>query len=180
MTDQTLEIAAAFPAGVGRRAPSAGDSPLEREIIEFFVQMADALDMPRSVGELYGALYVSPEPLCMDDLAARLRLSKGATSQGLRLLRGFGAVKTVYVPGDRRDHFAAETGLRKLVAGFLKEQIQPRLTGGADRLERMRAMLASRNGAPAEFLADRVDQLDRWHRRANRLLPVMMRLIVRE
>ena len=38
---------------------------------------------------------------------------------GLRVLRGMGAIRTVYVAGDRRDHYAAETELRRArTAGF--------------------------------------------------------------
>ncbi|MCX6995910.1 MAG: hypothetical protein NTV49_02215 [Kiritimatiellaeota bacterium] len=113
---------------------------LERQVIDLFVNLADLLGLPRSVGELYGLLFASPEPLPMDELMARLNLSKGGTSQGLKILRSFGAVRTVYVDGDRRTHFSSETELRKLAAGFLKEQIQPHLVSGRERLERMQQL----------------------------------------
>ena len=57
-------------------------SALESEVVALFVRVADLLNLPRSVGELYGVLYISEEPLCLDDLRLKLRISKGSTSQG--------------------------------------------------------------------------------------------------
>jgi len=163
-----------------RRAvpPAAGGrAAVEREVIDLFVRVADLLGLPRSVGELYGALFISPRPMHMDELRGRLNLSKGATSQGLRLLRGFGAVRTTYLPGDRRDYFTAETELRKLVGGFLREQVQPHLRSGAERLDGLERLL---EGVPPEdraFVAERLGRLANWRRRSERILPLMMKLI---
>jgi DNA-binding transcriptional regulator GbsR (MarR family) len=60
---------------------------LEREVIELFIRMADVLNLPRSVGEIYGLLFIASEPLCLDDCRLRLNISKGSTSQGLKILR---------------------------------------------------------------------------------------------
>ncbi len=151
---------------------------LEHEMVEFFVHLAGMLDLPRSVGELYGALFAADAPLTMDALIGRLRISKGATSQGLRKLRAFGAVRVLYVPGDRRDHYVAETELRRLAAGFLREQVRPHLDRGAERIRRMQDLLDDAPADPAVApLEERVARLAQWRSRADKLLPVIMRLI---
>ena len=43
----------------------------------------DLLNLPRSVGELYGVLFIAENPMCLDDLRIKLNISKGSTSQGL-------------------------------------------------------------------------------------------------
>jgi hypothetical protein len=48
--------------------------------------------VPKSVGQIYGLLYASPEPLSFSDIVVRLGISKGSASQGLRLLRSLGAI----------------------------------------------------------------------------------------
>src|SRR5437899_9064034 len=106
--------------GPGSAAPL---SPLETEIIDLFVQVSRLLGQPRSLAEIYGLLFISARPLAMDDLIGRLQLSKGSASQGLKFLRNLGAVRTVYVAGDRRVHYQAVAELRNLVARFLREQI---------------------------------------------------------
>ena len=152
-------------------------SELEQEVIDVFVRMAGVLNLPRSVGELYGLLYISPEPLCINDCMKKLNISKGSTSQGLKILRSFGAVKPVYIPGDRRDFFEAESALRKIVTGFVNEQVRPHLENGKERMARLESLAAAASSDDQEFFLDRIDRLKRWQKRANLLLPFALNFI---
>ncbi|HEY5653601.1 MAG TPA: hypothetical protein VIR63_04450 [Pontiella sp.] len=152
-------------------------SDLEREMIELFVRMADVLNLPRSVGEIYGILFVSPGPLCLDDCRLRLNISKGSTSQGLKILRSFGAIRTVYIPGDRKDYYMAETSLRKIASGFASEQIQPHVASGKDRLFRIRELLADESEAEREHWEEKIELLENWQKKAGTTLPVILKLI---
>ncbi|NNJ70705.1 MAG: hypothetical protein HKP10_05390 [Kiritimatiellales bacterium] len=152
-------------------------SEIESEVIALFVRMADVLSLPRSVGELYGILFISSEPLCLDDCRLRLNISKGSTSQGLKILRSFGAIRTVYIPGDRKDYYVAETSLRKIAAGFASEQIQPHVVSGKDRIERIRELLDAYEAADKDEVIDKVDLLENWQRRAGKTLPIILKLI---
>lgn len=151
---------------------------LEREVIELFVRMADVLNLPRSVGEIYGLLFISTEPLCLDDCRQKLSISKGSTSQGLRILRSFGAIRTIYIPGDRKDYFVAETQLRKMASGFANEQIQPHVRSGKERLEQIKRLLDEHPGGDErEVLAERINTLGNWQKRANQILPLVLKLM---
>ncbi len=152
-------------------------SELEQEVIDIFVRTAGVLNLPRSVGELYGLLFISPEPLCINDCMKKLNISKGSTSQGLKILRSFGAVKTVYVPGDRRDYFEAESALRKIVTGFVNEQVRPHLENGKERMARLESLAATPDDDNQEFFSDRIEQLKKWQKRANALLPFALNFI---
>ena len=77
---------------MGRRN---GLTSIEMDVIGVFVNAVKLLGMPRSVGEIYGLLFITPEPLPLDALVVRLGISKGSASQGLKVLRGLGAVKQV-------------------------------------------------------------------------------------
>jgi HTH-type transcriptional regulator, glycine betaine synthesis regulator len=152
-------------------------SLFQRECINLFVHAAHMLSIPRSVGEIYGLLYSSPNPLTMDDVIDQLSISKGSASQGLRSLRDIGAVRTTYVTGDRRDFFVAETELRKLAFGFLRESIEPHLNRGVDHLQRMdESLVAIPAGEPKRFAEGRVKKLRRWHRFASQMLPLLLRV----
>ncbi|MDK2964262.1 MAG: hypothetical protein PWQ29_1656 [Verrucomicrobiota bacterium] len=105
----------------------------------------------------------------------KLRISKGSTSQGLKILRSFGAVNTTYVPGDRRDFFTAESALRKIVSGFVNEQIRPYLENGKERMARLEDLAQAE--ADNAFFIDRIDRLRGWQKRANALLPLALNLI---
>ncbi len=157
---------------------SAALSELEKEVVDIFVRIAGVLSLPRSVGELYGLLYISPKPLCIDDCMKKLKISKGSTSQGLKILRSFGAVNTVYVPGDRKDFFEAESALRKIVSGFVNEQVRPHLENGKDRMGRIDQLIAAEEESDRrEFFKDRIGRLQGWQKRANSLLPFALNFI---
>ena len=150
---------------------------LEREVIELFIRMADVLNLPRSVGEIYGLLFISSSPLCLDDCRIRLNISKGSTSQGLKILRSFGAIRTVYIPGDRKDHYVAETSLRKIASGFAGEQIRPHVDSGKERIEHIRELLDGQDAAEREALEEKIDLLENWQKRAGKTLPLILKLI---
>nr|MCU0750087.1 hypothetical protein [Akkermansiaceae bacterium] len=67
--------------------------PLQRQVVDVFVDGVRVLGLPRSIGEIYGLLFISPSPLSLDDLVHRLQISKGSASQGLRMLKSLGAVR---------------------------------------------------------------------------------------
>lgn len=145
---------------------------LEAEVLEFFIRAAQILGLPRSLGEIYGLLYLSPTPLSMDQIVQRLKISVGSASQGLKQLRGFRAVRTTYIPGERRDYYVAEEELRKVLSGFVREEIRPHLESGQERLARMEELLGQiEAGDQKEELAVRIKRLSRLHTLANRLLP---------
>ncbi len=151
---------------------------LELEAIDYFVRLMSLLGMPRSVGEIYGLLYFSRAPMPMDMVAARLGISIGSASQGLRTLRSLKAVKVTYVLGDRRDHYLAESEFRHLLSSFIKEEIMPHLESGKARIERMEEILGRDGGDYDEaFCRLRIDKLKRLQKASFRLLPTLAGLL---
>ncbi len=163
-------------------APLQGRGPdlseLELEAIELFIGLIRLLGMPKSVGELYGLLFVSPTALPMDTLMERLKMSKGAASQGLKLLRSFGAVKTVYVAGDRRDHYVVEVDLSRFASSFIKGELQPHLDSGLRRLERMEELINRFPAADREGAENRLARLKHWHEKGQAMLPWILKFLV--
>ncbi len=152
---------------------------LEAEAVDFFAGFARVVGLPKSIGQIYGLLYISPVPLSLDEIAARLDISKGSASQGLKFLRTAGGVRLGAENGSRRDHYEAETGLRALVTGFLKEQIEPHLGSGEDRLARLKHLASNAPLAERKHVVQRMKQLKNWHRRAASLLPLLIRFLGR-
>ena len=70
----------------------------------------------------------------------------------------------------------AESSLRKIASGFANEQIQPHLQSGSDRLERIQDMLKEETDV-SDTLHERVERLENWQKRANQVLPVVLKLI---
>src|SRR6266404_4376911 len=159
------------------KRPPAPLTTLETEIIDLFVQLSRLLGQPRSLAEIYGLLFISARPLAMDHLIERLNLSKGSASQGLKFLRNIGAVKTVYVPGDRRAHYEAVAELRNLVTRFLRDQIVPHLESGQARLERIARLVRQLPAGERARINGRVTMLQSWGKRGKRFLPIVVKIL---
>jgi len=140
-------------------------------MVDFFVDAADLLGVPKSVAAIYGIVFASPEPLSFADIESRLDISKGSVSQGLRVLREVGAVKEVSAAADKAELFEPDLELRKLVGTFLEKRLAKQLESGSSRLTSLQRAVPGRNGQAAVLKA-RVKQLQTWHRKAKALLPL--------
>ena len=152
-------------------------NPVELESIQLFVQFSRALGQPRSVAEIYGLLFVSPQPLALDDLIARLNLSKGSGSQGLKYLQDLGAVRPVYVAGERRTHYEAVTELRQLAGKFLRQQVLSHFDDADQRLERMAAGAQTLPAGDRKYVQARVRKIRNWQKNGKRLLPLVLTIL---
>lgn len=149
----------------------------ELATIELFVHAAQLIGIPKSMGQIYGLLFCSDKPLHMDAIVTRLGISKGSASQGLKTLRQIGAIHNVFQPGDRRDHYAAELKLRRLVSGFLTNELRPHLESGTRRLEHIEE-LSKQDDARGQALADeRLAILRTWHGKTSKLLPLVQKIL---
>jgi DNA-binding transcriptional regulator GbsR (MarR family) len=150
-------------------------SEMEIQSIDLFVRLAHLLGIPKSVGEIYGFLFSSTVPVSFDEIVTKLSISKGSASIGLRHLRAIGAAKSTYVSGERRDYYLAEVELRKLVTGFLTEQVRPHLINGAERVALLTELAAREStAARREILAGRVRKLESWRATAAATMPAIV------
>jgi DNA-binding transcriptional regulator GbsR (MarR family) len=148
----------------------------QRECVAIFQRAAAAFSLAPSVGQIYGLLFSNEEPLSMDQIMTRLGTSRGGTHQSLRWLRQIGAVERQFVPGQRKEFFAAVLNLRKLAGAFVAARINPHIESGHEHLERLRASLPNGDNDRSRFQQHRYDQMERWHRFLGDLLPFIQTL----
>ena len=147
-------------------------------MIDVFVRAAGLIGLPRSIGEIYGLLFCTPAALSFDELVERLQISKGSVSQGLKVLRQLGAVKLHYVPGSRRDHYQPELSMKRLVRGFIKDQFEPHLLSGSERLDNIDALIeAEYDEASRAHALNRLRTLRSWQQRTRKLMPIAMAVL---
>ena len=152
-------------------------SPLQIECIDLFVRIAQFLGLPKSFGELFGLIFLANRPLSQDDCVAALGMSKGAASQGLKQLRALGTIKLVYVATDRKDRYLAEENLNCLIAGFVKERVQPGLIDLRSRIESLETKIAGLPDAERGAIHARLDLLLGWQRKAQIIIPTVTNLM---
>jgi DNA-binding transcriptional regulator GbsR (MarR family) len=162
----------------GEQQAAAPLGVIERQVVDFFVDGVKVLGLPGSIGEIYGMLFLAAEPLALDDLVAGLGISKGSVSQGLRTLKELGAVREVALPAERRTHFEAAVELKRLVGGFIREQIRPHLHSGIGKIGKLRETAALEPDPDRrEFVGDRLHRLEHWLKTGHRVLPVVQKLL---
>ena len=68
-------------------------SSLEEEFVLHFGEMGSRWGINRTVGQVYTLLFLSSQPLCADDLVAKLGVSRSNVSTSLKELQGWNLVQ---------------------------------------------------------------------------------------
>lgn len=84
-------------------------------------QLADYFGFSKVMGQLYGTLMLSDEPLSLDDMMERLGISKASVSMNMRTLEHMGMVRQVWMRGrgGRRKYYEAETDFWQILTNLL-------------------------------------------------------------
>ncbi|MFS0785801.1 GbsR/MarR family transcriptional regulator [Shouchella sp. 1P09AA] len=83
--------------------------------------IADTMDIygvNRSIGQLYATLYLSDEPMNLNELRDELGMSKGSMSIGVRKLLEENIIHRVYRKGERKDLYEAEQDFFNFFTSF--------------------------------------------------------------
>jgi DNA-binding transcriptional regulator GbsR (MarR family) len=107
-------------------------APLSQAFVLHFGEMGSRWGINRTVGQIYALLYLSPRPLCADDIVDALGVSRSNVSMGLRELQGWNLVLLKHLPDDRRDHFTTPDDvwqiLRVVAEERKKREVDPTLS----------------------------------------------------
>lgn len=93
-----------------------------RHFIQGMSRISHFWGYPKAMGAVFGAIYLSPEPISLDALVGQAGISKGAVSLNVRSLERLGMVQKRLRIGDRKDYYTAETDFWKIIRGLLKER----------------------------------------------------------
>ncbi len=96
----------------------------------------------KALGRVWTVLYLTGEPMAAGDVGERLSMSAGSVSTTLTELQRWGVVRRVWLPGERREFFVAETDLWKMITKVLRERERHLASEVKARLERARELLA--------------------------------------
>jgi len=152
---------------------SARLSCLEEGVVALFADGMKVIGLPKSVGEIYGLLYISDKALSLDDLVERLVVSKGTASQGLKMLRTLGAIREKEVSDGRKTYYEADVELKSLVGGFIRQEIRPHLSSAKEKIRGLAELVDDGD----VFAKTRIDRLENWRSKASLLLPILQKLL---
>ena len=151
-------------------------------------RIAEFWGFTRTMGRAFGLLYLSHEPLPQSEIQKRLGISAGSASMTLAALGRWGVVHRVWVRGQRREHYQAETDFWKMISGVLNERERREIGAAVEVVQRAeagaRAVAAAvknaTSGAPkrlrgeAEFTVDRLVKLGEICRLGETMLDMLL------
>jgi HTH-type transcriptional regulator, glycine betaine synthesis regulator len=165
-----------------------GDLTSARDLaIDACGRIAQFWGFTRTMGRAFGLLYLSRDPLPQSEIQARLGISAGSASMTLSALGRWGVVHKVWVRGQRREHYQAETDFWKMISGVLNERERREIGAAVEvvgRAESVARQAQAALGAPtpsgrrakaeADFLLERVSRLGEICRLGETLLDMLL------
>ena len=80
-------------------------TPVAKKFIVHWGEMGEKWGINRTVAQIHGLLYLSPEPLNAEEISETLSVARSTVSVGLHELESWGIIRVVHVLGDRTDRF---------------------------------------------------------------------------
>ena len=112
--------------------------------------LSSTVGLNRGIGQLYAILFLSNEPLCLDDMAETLKISKGSASVNVRELEKLGVVRKVWVKGSRKDFYEAELDLEKLIKNGIVAGAKRRMDMILETVDTTEDLVKKAKGAKSE------------------------------
>ncbi len=148
-----------------------------RKFVEAGGHTTQSFGLGRIIGQIYSLLYLSPAPLCLDDIAEELGVSKASVSTTIRQLERWTAVKRVWMKGDRRDFYEAETDFRSVLRHGLLATMRKKLETAGTQIDHIETCLkqakANGNGAKTkemQIVVERLERAKKFHGKVHGLL----------
>ena len=168
------------------RSPAKSWESSRRKFIEAGGQTTQSFGLGRIIGQIYALLYLSPNPLCLDEIAAELGVSKASVSTTIRQLESWSAVRPVWVKGDRKDYYEAETDFNMVIKNGLLHVLRKKLNTAGMQIseveESIQHALAESSGDAGkdlDLIANRFARAKELHQRLHEIVssPVIEKLL---
>jgi DNA-binding transcriptional regulator GbsR (MarR family) len=136
---------------------------------------------PKAMGAIYAALYLSPQPLSLDELVLQVGVTKGAVSTNVRSLERLGMVHPYITIGERKDYYTAETDFWKIIRGILREREKTEFDHAINEVRASLELARSAAADPEEreqaaFITSRLGAIDGFFHTLDNLVATLLAL----
>lgn len=116
----------------------------EDRFISVWGEMAGSWGISRTMAEIHAVLYITGQPLSMDDLMERLEISRGNASMSVRSLLDWGIISRTHKRGDRKEYFQAEQDVWAMFRAIVRERMKREAEPLLAELHEIRDLTGSR------------------------------------
>ena len=126
--------------------------------IEGWGRLGPAWGISRVMAEIYALLYVSQQPLTLEEMSRTLKTSRSNISTNVRLLLDLSVVHKVIIRGERKDYYTAEDDITKVAKLLALAKKRKELDPAMEIVEHA---IASANQAGDDAIVKRMEELKR-------------------
>jgi HTH-type transcriptional regulator, glycine betaine synthesis regulator len=115
----------------------ASSENLRRAQDQFILQwgkMSSSWGINRTMAQIHALLFVTGEPLDVNEIMDRLDISRGNASMNLRALMEWGIVYRLRNPGSRKDEYVSETDPWQMLVRVVRERKRREIDPSAEAI----------------------------------------------
>jgi DNA-binding transcriptional regulator GbsR (MarR family) len=156
-------------------------SAAREEFIQGMSRISHFWGFPKAMGAIYGAVYLSPAPLSLDEIVEQVGVTKGAVSTNVRALERLGMVHKQIRIGDRKDYYEAEEDFWKVIKGVLREREQQEFDLAVRTVNHSLEMVDQADGneldlETAAFYKQRMENMQRFFNSLDNIVATLLAL----
>lgn len=129
----------------------------------------------RTMAQIHALLLVSPDPLTQDDIMEELNISRGNVNMNIRELINWGLVERVIVAGERKEFFAAEKDIWKVVKQIVKERKKRELEPMLELLDKLENVEGDKKDKHVKEFVQTVSGIKKLGKQADKTLDIMVK-----
>lgn len=133
---------------------------------------------PKAMGAIYGAIYLSPHPLSLDEIVEQVGVSKGAVSTNVRQLERLKMVQKHLQIGDRRDYYTAETDFWEMLRSIFQQREQKEFDQALNTVSESIEMVAQSEADPelSRFYTERMEAMQSFFKTLDSMFSAVLAL----
>lgn len=149
-----------------------------QNFIQGMSQISSFWGFPRAMGAIYGAIYLSPSKLSLDEIVEQVGVTKGSVSTNVRQLERLGMVHKHILVGDRKDYYTAETDFWKMIKGILQEREKSEFDRALKTVDESLTMISAdqENAELAAFYQERIGAMQSFFKTLDSLVSTILKL----
>ncbi len=156
-------------------------TPLVEQMVRHWGEMGARWGISRSVAQVHALLHFTARPVPADEIAETLGIARSNVSGCLKELQGWGVVRLVHLPGDRREHFESINDVWRLFEVLLDERKRREVD---PTLKALRECSAQEEAAPKDSpetqrrlseMLEFFEMMDAWYGEVRRM-PIQSRV----
>lgn len=136
---------------------------LERAQDQFIMEwgrLSSSWGINRTMAQIHALLFVSSQPIEVNEIMDRLHISRGNASMNLRELMEWGLVRRFRRPGDRKDTYVSESDPWQMFGRVVRERKRREIDPTADAIKECIAMIPKSEKSPgAQTLRTQLEAL---------------------